>query len=107
MGWYRFAHRITGASRRPWRSTRAVWLLLAGLALLFPSTAAADVLQADLDGDGVRDQIIRGAAPSELALQLSGTPQRPTLRLPHQVLQIVAADVDHDGDRDIVAITTG
>jgi hypothetical protein len=104
---YRRAHRIASSPARSSRISRAVWLLLAVLPLLFPSAAAAEVVQADLDGDGIRDQIVRGAAPSELAVRLSGSPQRRILHLSHKILEIVTADIDHDGDRDIIATTTG
>jgi hypothetical protein len=85
---------------------RTLLLLLAVLLLVLPAGAAAQVLQADFDGDGVRDAVFRGARPDVLCVQLSRTPQPEHLRFSRQVVRFATADIDADGDRDIVATTT-
>jgi hypothetical protein len=79
-------------------------VVLAVLMLLAPAAAAAQVLETDLDGDGIRDTIFSGTQ-NDLCLILSRTPHPEPLRLQQQAVRFVAADIDHDGDRDIIAVT--
>ena len=44
-------------------------LLIGALLLLFPTGAAAQVSEADFDGDGVCDQVFRGPHPEDLSVQ--------------------------------------
>jgi hypothetical protein len=67
--------------------------------------AGAETLQADFDGDGVRDQVIRGSQPNVLCVLLSRTVQPQRFRLPQAIVRFTTADIDHDGDRDIIAMT--
>jgi hypothetical protein len=80
-------------------------LLVTLAALLFPAGAAAQIVEADFDGDGIGDQVFRGAHPEDLSVVLSHAPEPQPLQLPHPVLRFTTADIDQDGDRDIVATT--
>jgi hypothetical protein len=80
-------------------------LFAAVFLVLLPMGAAAEALQADLDGDGVRDQVIRGSQPNDLCVVLSRTLQPQRLRLLQPIIRFTTADVDHDGDHDIIAMT--
>ena len=80
-------------------------LLIGALLLLFPTGAAAQISEADFDGDGVCDQVFRGPHPEDLSVRLSNTPQPQRLQLRRPVVRFTTADVDADGDRDIVATT--
>jgi hypothetical protein len=79
--------------------------LFAASALLLPVAALADSIPTDFDGDGVRDRIEVSARPTELAVSLSKgrAPQR--LEADDLILRFVVADVDRDGDPDVVAST--
>jgi hypothetical protein len=74
-------------------------------ALLVPTLAQADSLRADLDGDGIRDRIEFGPGSRELAVRLSGTRQWQRLQSRDRIVRFVVADIDHDGDPDLVANT--
>ena len=73
--------------------------------LLLPVAALAGSIPTDFDGDGVRDRIELTARPTELAVRLSKglAPQR--LKADDLILKFVVADVDRDGDSDVVAST--
>ena len=81
--------------------------LIAVAVLLVPTGAAAQLLEADFDGDGIRDQVFRGPHPEDLSVLLSHTFEPQPLQLTHPVLRFTTADIDDDGDRDIVATTAG
>jgi hypothetical protein len=83
----------------------ALPVLVATFSLFAGHTAGAQTLRADLDGDGIRDEILGGALPTDLSIRLSSTAELPTLHLVQRILRITTADVDHDGDRDIIATT--
>ena len=74
---------------------------------LAPSTAAAQTLTADINGDGVRDRIETRRAPAELVVRLSNREPAQHLRFSGSILDIAVTDVDADGDSDLVATTTG
>lgn len=80
-------------------------VVVAALLLLLPAGARAAGLQADLDGDGIRDLVFPGPHPNDLCVVLSRTPLPQRFRLPEQVVDVTTADIDHDGDRDIIATT--
>ena len=78
--------------------------LVGASGLLMPVAAFADSVRTDFDGDGVRDRIEVGARSTELAVRLSnGRLQR--LEADDLILRFVVADVDRDGDPDVVATT--
>ena len=89
-------------------TVRSVLRLLVTLAvLLFPTGAAAQVIEADFDGDGIGDQVVRGPHPEDLSVLLSQASEPQPLKLPRPVVRFTTADIDADGDRDIVATTAG
>ena len=74
---------------------------------LAPSTAAAQTLTADINGDGVRDRIEARRAPAEIIVRLSNLEPAQHLRFSGSILDIAVTDVDADGNTDLVATTTG
>jgi hypothetical protein len=85
---------------------RIILAALCGVAaLLVPGTAQADSLRADLDGDGIRDRIEFGCGSRELAIHLSATRRWQRLQSRDLIVRFVVADIDHDGDPDLVANT--
>jgi hypothetical protein len=84
-------------------------LILAALcslaALLLPSLANADTLRADLDGDGIRDQIEFKRGSRDLAIRFSSTQRWQRLHVRDLIVRFVLADVDRDGDADLIANT--
>src|SRR4051794_3981982 len=89
-------------------TVRSLLRLLVTIAvLLFPAGAAAQIIEADFDGDGVGDQVFLGPHPEDLRVVLSHAPEPQPLQLRHPVVRFTTADIDQDGDRDIVATTAG
>ena len=74
---------------------------------LAPSTAAAQTLTADINGDGVRDRIETRRATGELVVRLSNREPAQHLRFSGSILDVAVTDVDSDGYSDLVATTTG
>ena len=74
-------------------------------ALLVPVAALADSVHTDFDGDGVRDRIEVSARSTELAVRLSNGRGLQRLEADDLILRFVVADVDRDGDPDVVATT--
>jgi hypothetical protein len=81
--------------------------LFGASALLLPVAALADSIPTDFDGDGVRDRIEVSARPTELAVRLSNGRALQRLEADDLILRFVVADVDRDGDSDVVASTGG
>ena len=85
---------------------RFILATLCGVAaLLAPTLAAADSVRADLDGDGIRDRIEFGRGSCELAIRFSATRRWQRLQSHDLIVRLVVADVDHDGDPDLIATT--
>jgi hypothetical protein len=85
---------------------RSVLATLVGAsALLVPVAALADSVRTDFDGDGVRDRIEVSARSTELAIRLSNGRALQRLEADDLILRFVVADVDRDGDSDVVATT--
>jgi hypothetical protein len=77
--------------------------LVAALSLTVAPAHAS--IAADFNGDGVLDAVVLPHPPeTNIVIHLSGsTPQ--ILKLSGRVISIVAADVDHDGDLDLSALS--
>lgn len=74
-------------------------------ALTIPAAAGAEPLRTDLDGDGLHDRIELGRHPGLLAVRLSGTRHWLHLSTNDLIVRFVVADIDRDGDPDVVAET--
>ena len=96
-----------GIINKPIASGR--WLIAAALcgvaALLLPGVAQADALRADLDGDGVRDHIVLSRSSGEVTVRVSATRRWQRLHANDPIVRFVLADIDRDGDPDLVAHT--
>jgi hypothetical protein len=84
--------------------------LLTAIALLVTlvsgtRTVAAQVVLADLNGDGIRDRIEAGPNGAELVIHTSHRHRTQRLRLPDRVVRVVVGDIDRDGRADIIATT--
>jgi hypothetical protein len=88
---------------------RSVCALLVALPiwLAAPASAADRLVTADINGDGVRDHVDSGVVPGELVVHLSGAAWIQRLRAAGSILQVIVADVDHDGRSDVVAAASG
>jgi len=86
------------------RSVCAVLLALP-IWLAAPASAGAHGLTADLNGDGIRDLIETGSFSAELVVYLSGSSLPQRLRAIGSILDVFVADIDHDGNWDLVAAT--
>jgi hypothetical protein len=89
------------------RSWLAATLLLAAVAV---RPAAAATLKADLDGDGTVDRVLApgseaGPQPA-LFITLSGSRLDQRLTTDAPVVLLVTADIDADGDLDLLASTS-
>lgn len=86
---------------------RSVLTAAAVLAVLIcgPRAAVAQVVVADLNGDGVRDRIEAGPGGAELVVHTSHRHRAQRLRLPERVVRVVVGDINHDGRADIIATT--
>ena len=73
-------------------------------ALLLPGVARADGLRTDRDGDGVRDRIEVSRSSAQLSVRVMRRWTR--LHASDRIVRFVLADVDRDGDADLVAHTS-
>jgi hypothetical protein len=69
------------------------------------TTASAQILAADVNGDGVRDRIETRQSATELVVQLSDREPAQHLRARGPILDVLVADVDRDGDSDLIVTT--
>ena len=79
--------------------------LVGASGLLAPVAARADSVRTDFDGDGIRDRIEVSARSTELAVRLSNGRTVQRLEADDLIFRFVVADVDRDGDPDVVATT--
>ena len=79
--------------------------LVGACGLLVPVAARADSVRTDFDGDGIRDRIEVSARSTELAVRLSNGRTLQRLEADDLIFRFVVADVDRDGDPDVVATT--
>lgn len=91
----------------PIRTVRRLMLatLCGAAALLMPNLVHAESLRADLDGDGIHDQIEFGRGSREVAIRLSATRRWQRLHADDLIVRFVVTDLDRDGDPDLVAST--
>jgi hypothetical protein len=76
-----------------------------GLLVCGPRAVAAQVVVADLNGDGVGDRIEAGPSGAELVVRTSHRHRAQRLRLPERVVRVVVGDINRDGRADIIATT--
>ena len=92
---------------RPESLVRKFGAVVASLAagLCLTAVPAYALIAADFNGDGVLDAVVLPRPPeTNIVIHVSGsTPQ--ILKLSGHVISIVAADVDHDGDLDLSALS--
>jgi hypothetical protein len=76
-------------------------------AVLFGSSAmaAAQVVLADLNGDGVRDRVEASRAGTEVVVRTSAGHRAQRLRAPDRIVRLIVGDINRDGHADIVVTT--
>src|SRR3954466_15728227 len=87
---------------------RSVCALLLALPFLLaaPATAGTRLITADGFG-GVREHTEGGPLPVELVVRLSTSGPVQLLRAAGAILDVLIADIDHDGYSDLVATARG
>lgn len=93
--------RVMGIVRRRVLTALAVLVSL----VCGPKAVTAQVVVADLNGDGVRDSIEAGPSGAELVVHTSHRHRAQRLRLPDRVVRVVVGDINRDGRADIIATT--
>ena len=84
---------------------RRLFLSLAALGCWLSAHPAHASISADFNGDGVLDAVvIPHPHDTQIIVKLSGS-EPQVLKLNGRVLSIVAADIDHDGDLDVGALS--
>jgi hypothetical protein len=96
-------HALLAAAKRFAATAIVPALCLAALSV-YPSSAHAATAP-DFDGDGVPDQIVLPSPPETNIIVRLSTRRAQVLKLSGRVLSVVAADVDHDGDLDLSALS--
>ena len=81
-----------------------VWQALPALA---SAPTPAQILTADVNGDGLRDRIEAGPAPAELVVQLSTREPAQHLKTSGAILSVAVMDLDRDGNSDLIVTTAG
>ena len=86
------------------RKVGAVAALLAAALFLAAKPARASIA-ADFNGDGVMDSVDLPRPPAtNIVIHLSGSAPQ-ILKLSVRIISVVAADIDHDGNLDLSALT--
>ncbi|HVZ22513.1 MAG TPA: VCBS repeat-containing protein [Vicinamibacterales bacterium] len=80
-------------------------LAVTALVALAPAAASAQVLFADLNGDGIHDRVDAGLRPTDIVVRLS-TSQRRQLHADFPIIRFAAVDFNRDGQLDLVATTS-
>ena len=84
----------------------AARLLAVVAVLLLPGIASAQVLFADLNGDGIHDRVDAGVRPTEIIVRLSaGHHRQHRLHTDSPIIRLTAVDFNRDGNIDLVATT--
>jgi hypothetical protein len=86
---------------------RSLCALILALPVWLAAPASAQVLTADVNGDGVRDRIETRRAAAEIVIRLSSLEPAQHLRTAGSILDVAVADIDHDGDSDLIVTTAG
>jgi hypothetical protein len=73
--------------------------------LLSATTVSASGLVVDLNGDRIADRVNISYSSSELLVRLSRRGSTQHLAARDRVMRVIVADVDGDGDQDLVART--
>jgi hypothetical protein len=87
------------------RAARLSAVVLLAIGTILVPAARADALHIDFDGDGIPDRIDVASPSTELVVLLSKTPGLQRLAAGDLIVRLVVADVDRDGDPDLLATT--
>src|SRR5690242_15776283 len=89
-------NRLSGAALR---------VVFALAATFVPTAASAQVLYADLNGDGIHDRIGPGVHPTEIVVRLSIGHHQRRLHADSPIIRLAVVDFNRDGQPDLVATT--
>jgi hypothetical protein len=85
-------------------AARLLMMAVAALVLL-PVAASAQVLYADLNGDGIHDRVDPGVRATELIVRFSAGQHQRRLHADSPIIRLAAIDFNRDGNVDLVATT--
>jgi hypothetical protein len=88
------------------RVRSAIRFLVFAAAVLLPSAALAQVVDADLNGDGVHDRVDPGLQPTDIVVRLSTGRHQWRLHADSPIIRFAAVDFNRDGNVDLVATTS-